>query len=619
MHELFHKAAQAHSRGDLTQAERQYRELLARQPEHAGALANLGLLLADRGETAAAIECYEASLRGDPRCWATHYNLGQALRAAGRLNDATASYQRALELEPAAEAAWLGLTVALMTLERKNEAMEAFGRALAWPSQNSAIRAALYGNRGLLNNDLGLLAKAEADYRAALQLAPNLALVWNSLAELCFSTGRAEEGLAYNRRAREVAPDEPLFASNLLFHLQFLPGQDAVALGSEQAAWRRKFADPLKAQIRTHANDRSPERRLRIGYVSPHFYDHAEAHFTVPLLENHDHTAYEIYCYSSVTQSDHVSERLRKHADVWRDAGHERDEALVPVIHRDGIDVLVDLTMHMGGNRALLFAQKPAPVQVCWLAYPGSTGLKSMDYRLTDSYMDPIDADTSCYTEQSIRLPDCWVVYHPLIDLVPRPPEQTGAITFGSLNNPMKLNDPLLALWAKVLRAVPGSRLRLLVLSVEQRQRIGRLMSSQGVALDRLQFAGRMARPQYLRSYDEIDIALDPLPYNGITTTCDALYMGVPVLTLTGQTAAGRAGQAMLTTIGLGELVAHTPDELVEKAARLGADLPRLIELRRGLRERFTESPLMDAPRFARNMEAAYRQMWRRWCVSGGA
>jgi protein O-GlcNAc transferase len=201
-----------------------------------------------------------------------------------------------------------------------------------------------------------------------------------------------------------------------------------------------------------------------------------------------------------------------------------------------------------------------------------------------------------------------------LIDLAPRPAEQSGAITLGSLNAPTKLNDPLLTLWGKVLRAIPGSRLMLLVHSVEQRRRMGRLMDSLGVAPDRLLFVGQMARSQYLRSYDQIDIALDPLPYNGITTTCDALYMGTPVLTLAGQTAAGRAGKAMLNMIGLSELIAHTPDEFVEKAARLATDIPHLIELRRGLRTRLMASPLMDAPRFARNMEAAYRRMWRAWC-----
>jgi predicted O-linked N-acetylglucosamine transferase (SPINDLY family) len=373
----------------------------------------------------------------------------------------------------------------------------------------------------------------------------------------------------------------------------------------------------LKGHIPPHANDRNPGRRLKIGYVSPDFHLHAESFFTVPLLGHHDHAAYEIHCYSSVIRPDPITEWLRQRADGWREVRDENDEALAQIIRRDGIDILVDLTMHMAHNRAPLFARKPAPVQACWLAYPGGTGLEAMDYRLTDAFMDPFDADMSCYVEQSIRLPDCWVVYDPLSDLPPRPAEQTGPITFGSLNNPSKLNDPLLALWARVLQAVPGSRLLLQVLSREHRRHIGCVMESLGIAPERLQFAGRMERPEYLRCYDRIDIALDPLPYNGITTTCDALYMGTPVLTLAGQTAAGRAGKAMLNTIGLGELVTHTPDEFVRRAAELAADLPHLIALRRGLRARLSGSPLMDAPRFARNIEAAYRHMWRQWCAEG--
>jgi predicted O-linked N-acetylglucosamine transferase (SPINDLY family) len=278
--------------------------------------------------------------------------------------------------------------------------------------------------------------------------------------------------------------------------------------------------------------------------------------------------------------------------------------------------------MHSACNRAPLFARKPAPVQVCWLAYPGTTGLETMDYRITDSFLDPPDADLSCYTEQSIRLPHCWLVYDPLIavydsqaDTPPRPPEQTGPLTFGSLNNPGKLNDQVVTLWGRVLQAVPASRLLLQVVSREHMQRISRIMESLGVAPDRLQFVGKMSRAQYLRCYDRIDIALDTLPYNGITTTCDALYMGVPVLTLAGQTAAGRNSKSMLSTVGLDELVTHTPEEFVHQAAELAADLPRLIELRRGLRPRLTGSPLMDGAAFARDFEAAYRQMWRQWCT----
>ncbi|NJL30890.1 MAG: hypothetical protein HC898_04260 [Phycisphaerales bacterium] len=240
--------------------------------------------------------------------------------------------------------------------------------------------------------------------------------------------------------------------------------------------------------------------------------------------------------------------------------------------------------------------------------------MDAMDYRITDAHMDPLDADVSCYTEKSVRMPDCWVVYDPLVEMPARPAKQTGPVTFGSLNNPAKMNQPLLKLWARVLQAVPDSRLLLLVISPEYRRLITRWLAEEGVVEERIIFVGRMSRSEYLRMYDRIDIALDTLPYNGITTTCDALYMGTPVVTLAGKTAAGRAGLAMLRTIELGELAAQSPDELVEICRGLAQDQQRLESLRAGLRQRMQQSPLMDAPRFARNMEAAYRKMWQAWC-----
>jgi len=605
------EALESHRRGDLPAAERLYRAALARRPDDPVCLGNLGKLLADQGRVDEGIAAYEQALRAAPHLAALHYNLGMALRSRGDWAAAEARYRRALELSPGLVAAYNNLGNVVQAQGRGEEAAALYREGL----RRNPGDAVAHNNLGNVHKAAGRVDEALACYGEALRLAPGFAEAWSNRADACFLTGRLDEALECGRRAMQLAPANAIIHSNFVFMAHFHPAFDAGKLGEVLRDWREQHAAALQAEIPPRANDRSPDRRLRVGYVSPDFRDQAESFFTVPLLANHDHAGFEVYCYSSVLRPDHVTARLRQCADVWRDVGGTSDEALAAIIREDRIDILVDLTMHMAGNRALVFARQPAPVQVCWLAYPGSTGLETMDYRLTDSFMDPPDADTSCYAEQSIRLPDCWVIYDPLIDLPPRPPEQTGPITFGSLNNPAKLNDPLLTLWARVLQAVPGSRLMLLVLSLEQRQRIGRLMESLGVASERLQFAGRMDRPQYLRCYDQIDIALDPLPYNGITTTCDALYMGVPVLTLAGQTAAGRAGKAMLSTIGLAELVAHTQDEFVRKAAQLAADLPRLIEMRRGLRARLAASPLMDAPRFAHHVEAAYRQMWRQWCA----
>jgi predicted O-linked N-acetylglucosamine transferase (SPINDLY family) len=283
-------------------------------------------------------------------------------------------------------------------------------------------------------------------------------------------------------------------------------------------------------------------------------------------------------------------------------------------IRRDRVDVLVDLTMHMAFNRALTFARKPAPVQVTWLAYPGGTGMDVMDYRITDPWIDPVGSDESCYREQSIRLPQTWICFDPLTDASPAGERSAGPICFGSINNPCKLNEPLLELWARVLNAAPESILLLQALSEFQRSWILRLFEARGIRSARLQFVPRCRRDEYRKLYHRIDICLDPLPYNGITTTCDALWMGVPVISLAGRTAAGRAGASILANVGLNEFATNDACNFVRLAASLATDLPRLAELRRTLRDRMVHSPMMDGPAFARNMEAAYRRMWSAWC-----
>ncbi|MEI8194991.1 MAG: tetratricopeptide repeat protein [Phycisphaerae bacterium] len=603
------------TKGLLGEAITACKQAISLNPNLPDAHNNLGNALRDHKHLDEAIVAYRRAIALKANYPGAYYNLGNVLGDKGRMDDAIAAFRQAIALKPDYFEAHHFLGKVIQEKGRLDEAIIAFRQAISLESKY----AEAYSSLGNALRNKGQLDEAVAAYRHAIALKPNFPEAHSDLGVALSDAGQLDEAILAFRTTIQLNSEVVTADSNLVYTLHFHPDYDAQALYREHRRWNQQHAHPLATVIESHSNNRSPDRRLKIGYVSPDFRDQAESFFTIPLFENHDHTGVEIFCYSSVIKSDRITERLRKCADVWRDVRNESDEALAHIIRQDHVDILIDLTMHMANNRALLFARKPAPVQVCWLAYPGGTGLETMDYRLTDFFMDPVDDDRSCYFEESIRLPDCWVVYDPLIDLSPRPSEQTGPITFGSLNNPIKLNTPLLTLWARVLQATPDARLILLVQSTEHRQRIGRLMESLGIATDRLEFVGRMNRLQYLRSHDRIDIALDPLPYNGITTTCDALYMGTPVLTLPGQTAAGRAGKAMLSTIGLSELVAHNSDEFVRKAAQLAADLPRLIEIRRGLRARLAGSPLMDAPRFARNVEAAYRAMWRRWCEKTGS
>ena len=324
-----------------------------------------------------------------------------------------------------------------------------------------------------------------------------------------------------------------------------------------------------------------------------------------------------------------MTERLRALAGparddacvVWRSTFGISDARLAEMIREDAVDILVDLTMHTAGNRLPTFARQPAPVQVTWLAYPGSTGLHGIGYRLTDAHMDPPGEDAAWSAEQPVRLPDCWCCYDPLGEspgINDLPALSTGFVTFGSLNNFAKVNDGVLALWARVLEAGKGSRLVMLCPEGRTRERVRAFFGARGIATERVEMVGVVSRWEYLRHYQRIDLGLDPFPYNGMTTTCDALWMGAPVLTWPGKMPASRAGLSILSCVGLGELAADSEDGYVRMAMEQAGNLPRLAGWRSTLRARMLASPLMDAPRFAGNVEAAYRSLWERWCAASG-
>ena len=403
--------------------------------------------------------------------------------------------------------------------------------------------------------------------------------------------------------------------------LHYHPDHDARAIQAELRRWDAQFAAPLARLIRPHTNEASPDRRLKIGYVSPDFRDHAVGRNLLPLFREHDHRPLEIFCYADVIRPDALTRRFQGHADVWRDVLGRTDDQVAELIREDRIDVLVDLALHTACNRLLVFARKPAPVQVSFAGYPGSTGLSAIEYRLTDPYLDPPSLDDPDSAAEPVRLPDSFWCFDPLTDepaVNSLPARASGFVTFGCLNNFVKVNALVLALWARVLRAVGRSRLLLLAPEGQFRRGIVQRLEQEGVASDRLVFVPRQPRRQYLELYHGIDLMLDTVPYNGHTTSLDALWMGVPVVTLVGGTTVGRAGLSQLTNLGLPELVAATPEEFVRIAVELAGDLPRLEVPAASLRDRMRGSPLMDAPRFARGIEAAYRTLWRRWCARSG-
>ena len=369
-----------------------------------------------------------------------------------------------------------------------------------------------------------------------------------------------------------LEPGNAEIHSSLCYKLLFHPEYDRAGIYGEQCEWNRRHGRRSRL-----ASDRPSNSggRLRIGYVSPDFYGHAECFFVIPLLKSHDRKHFEVHCYSSVRNPDKATELIRASADVWHDVSQLNDNQLADEIRQDRIDVLVDLTMHMAFNRLGTFAQKPALVQVTWLAYPGGTGLDAMDYRLTDAWIDPPGESDAFYSERTVRLADTWCCYHPVGDVPAAAKRDSGPVTFGCVNNPCKLNRPTLSLWAKVLSSVASSRLLLLSESERQRLQIIDTFADSGIDHGRIEFVTHRRRGEYLRVYDSIDICLDPLIYNGITTTCDGLWMGVPVITRIGSTAPGRAGLSILSNLNLPELIARDDAQFVSIATELAGDFPR--------------------------------------------
>ncbi|MEI8195268.1 MAG: tetratricopeptide repeat protein, partial [Phycisphaerae bacterium] len=405
--------------GRLEEAVAACRQALVLKPHFPEACYNLGVALSDMGDglLEEAVAAYQRAIELKPDFAEAYCNLGSALRKKGLLEAAEVAYREASARKPDFPEAHSNLGVVLQERGQLAEAGAACERAVALKPDY----AEAHYNLGNVLQELGRPDEAIAAYRRAIALKADYAAAYSNLGNALKDRGEVEEAVAAFRRALELQPDFVTAGSSLVYTLHFHSGYDAWKIDRENRRWNRRHAAVLGRVSAPHGHGRAAGRRLKIGYVSPDFYQQAEAFFTVPLLAHHDHAGFEIYCYSSVRKPDQVTQRLRKCADGWREVRHLNDEALAQMIRRDGIDILVDLTMHMAGNRALVFARKPAPVQVCWLAYPGGTGLGTMDYRLTDSFMDEVGADTSCYAEKSVRLPDCWVVYDPLIELAPRP------------------------------------------------------------------------------------------------------------------------------------------------------------------------------------------------------
>lgn len=545
------------------------------------------------------------------------YNqLGVGLLAERRPREAEAAFRRALALSGGLVAAHQNLGAALAAQDKVEAAIAA---------EQQAVRVAPDSPAGWLN--LGTFANAAGDFataRAALheaaRLSPDSPDILTNLAQMTLEEGDAAGALALLERALTLAPGHRAAGGSWLLARNYLPSRSADGLaGARSVAAQLRPDAPFPMP---HANDRTPDRRLRVGFVSPDFRRHSCASFLLPLFATRDRAAYELFAYSDNPADDAVTEILRRDADHWRPIAHLGDVSAAELISDDRIDVLVDLSGHMAANRLPVFALKPAPVQVSWLGYPDTTGLDTIDYRLTDAAADPPGTGDAGYSEQLWRLPGPFLVYGADPES-PRPPvDDESAPVFCSFNHLPKVTPEVVATWARILDAVPRARLLMKARRLGEpatRDRYLRLFGRHGIAPARLDLVGWQAAPRdHLALYGRAGIGLDPFPYNGTTTTCEALWMGVPVVALAGSTHAARVGASLLTAVGLPELIATSVDDYVARAVALAGDRARRSALRQGLRERMAASPLCDAPGFSRRFEAALRGMWTKWCRSGG-
>lgn len=577
----------------------------------------LGTLYGMTGKAREAEAALRRTVTLAPNHALAHYNLGIALRDQDKLEEAAKSLYTATRIKTDYIQAYNSLGFVFLDLRQSDLAIRVFEQVVRLQPQAQEAHA----NLGSALRDAGRLEEAAACYRRAIQLKPDGACFYNGLGGILYRQGKIEEAIDSDRQALRLQPNEPGSHSDLLFALQYSSQPDPAGSLAAHRDWAARHGGHKNPPIDTYRNIPDSARRLRVGYVSRDFREHSVAYFFEPLLAQHDAAVVETFCYADVKHADATTVRLKSLAHHWRMVSHLPHAQLVDTIRNDGIDILVDLAGHTGDNRMPVFALKPAPIQVSYIGYPNTTGLATIDYRFTDKFADPVGQSDPFYTETLVRLDPGFLCYQAPSDapaVAPPPSERNGHVTFGSFNNISKITPETAALWARILHALPAARLVLKyhwLSDPPTREHYYKAFENHSISRERVEILGLApTTAEHLAMYSHIDIALDPFPYNGTTTTCEALWMGVPVLTLAGHAHAGRVGVSLLSQVGLTELIAETQDQYLDKAILLAGDRDELRRLRADLRTRMAASTLCDAADLARRVESAYRTMWRRWC-----
>ena len=649
--QLLQRATAHHAAGDLDASEKYYQSALDLHQDEAAALAGLGAVAGQKGQAGQAAEYLARACALAPADAIFQHNYGEGLRQLGQLPLAETALKRALELDPGLVPAWESLIAivqaahaqAVATREQRRAESLALDLARlannmgnAWLARGGAMEAIncyrhalsmqadyamAWSNLGNVLREVGQVSDAETACRRAIALDPDFVPAWNNLGNALIEQGRHDEGSACFEQALAKRVDFPEALQNRgsgsLFNRLYMPALEYQEIVASHRAWGAPMRVPAN---RRWKNLREPERILKIGYLSADFREHAMRHFIEPLLAQHSASGFEIVCYAQGPRADSHTQRLMGYGHRWEWVHGLSDAELAAKIERDAIDILVDCEGHTQGTRITALAGKPAPIMMSWLGYLCTTGLPAMDYRLTDAWVDPPGAEESSDTEVPLRIPGGMLAYrqHAVSpDPVEPPCLSRGYTTFGSLNNVHKINRVIAAHWAQLLRSLPQARLLLQSKQLVDPGMVGRIRGMfEAFDIPPARLDLRPASSDFLRTYHEIDIALDTSPYGGGATTCDALWMGVPVVTLPGKRPAGRLSASILHMIGRPEWVTDSATAYIDIAIDLARHTQALTQIRSGLRAQVQASALCDETGFVQRLEQVYRAAWKRWLIA---
>lgn len=610
---LFFKARASHEHGDREGAIKLLRSILDIDPANAEAYNNLGLLLYESGSLEKAITSYKKSLSLNPDRAEVYCNCANALLSSGASDEALALFDKALSIKPDLYDALFGSGMAKQAAGDSRGAKNIFCDCLHIRPDDGLAHFRL----GNIMREWNMLDLAATCFRNTLRFIPGHTQALMNLGEALQSAGEIEgsEKVFTDLIARE--PGNHLANSNLLISMNYNPAHSSQKIYDAHRKWGAMIENGVVSTTRLE-NDKNPERTIRVGYVSSDFCKHPAASFLEPVLKNHDRTKFIVVCYSQGGYHDGKTYEFKQVADIWREISLCEEDDAARLITRDKIDILVDCTGHMADNRLPLFARKCVPIQVAWIGYPNTTGLHAIDYRFTDNIVDPENGPL-LYSEKLVRLANGFCAWTPpenapVVD--ESPCLKNGYVTFGSLHTLSRLNKQVIALWSRVLAGVPGSRLIIFrnTLNDEIIKRLSAWFSENNIGPERVAFQRDVPTAGHLSVYRDIDIALDTFPWSGHTTACEALWMGVPVITLRGDRSAGRMVASVLTHVGMSDWIAETQEQYISLAQHFSNNLETLASIRKNLRSNVQTSALCNGIACTREVETKLREMWKRWC-----